>query len=48
MDDVLAVKMFERHEDLSDQELGDPLRQAVILTGQDHLQHVTCIYYKLF
>ena len=41
MDDVLAVKMFERHEDLGGEELGDPLRQAALLTIQDHRQHVT-------
>lgn len=26
---------------LCDQELGDPLREASFLTGQDHLQHVS-------
>lgn len=26
---------------LCDQELGDPLREAPFLTGQDHLQHVS-------
>ena len=45
MDDVLAVKMFECHEDLSDEELGDPLREAGLLARQDHLQHVTCKYF---
>ena len=46
MDDVLAVKMFECHEDLCHEELGDPLREAGLLARQDHLQHVTCKYFK--
>ncbi len=38
----LAVQMLECHENLSDQELGGPLRQPRVLIGQNHLQHVAC------
>ena len=42
VDDVLAVEVLQGHQDLSDEELGDPLREPALLTGQDHLQHVSC------
>ena len=38
----LAVQVLECHENLSDQELGGPLRQPRVLIGQNHLQHVAC------
>jgi hypothetical protein len=38
----LAVQVLERHEDLGDEELGGALREARVLVGQDHLQHVAC------
>ena len=43
MDDVLGVEMLQGDQDLGDEELGDPLRESPHLTGQDHLQHVTCM-----
>ena len=44
MDDVLGVEMLQGDQDLGDEELGDPLREPGLFTGQNHLQHVTCKY----
>lgn len=40
----LATTVPRPHQiflDLCDEELGEPLRQSALLTGEDHLQHVT-------
>ena len=44
MDDVLGVEMLQGDQDLGDEELGDPLREPGLFTGQNHLQHVSCKY----
>ena len=46
VNDVLAVEVLQCDQDLSDEELGDPLREPALLTGQDHLQHVSCKYFR--
>lgn len=42
---ILLEKSFlptaQAHTHLCDEELGEPLRQSALLTGEDHLQHVT-------
>lgn len=42
VDDVLGVEVLEGHQDLGHDELGDALREAPQLAGEDHLEHVAC------
>ena len=40
VDNVLAVEVLQCHQDLGDDEAGDPLAQSALPGAQDHLKHV--------